>query len=130
MTFQSVDPAVEATARAVVDSAYSVHRNLGPGLVEPVYQACMYHELDKRDISCATEEMVPIVYDGITLDNRLRLDLRVNNHLIVELKAVDRIREVHRAQALTYLKVTGLCLALLINFNVALIKDGIHRIIL
>jgi len=74
--------------------------------------------------------MVPIVYDGIMLESRLRLDVLVNDHLIVEFKTVEKILEVHQAQALNYLKVTGLRLALLINFNVARIKDGIHRVIL
>lgn len=127
---EPLEPAVEQSARAAVESAYAVHRNLGPGLVEAVYERCVCHELNKRGIAFATQVMVPIVYDGMTLESRLRLDMLVNDHLIVEFKTVERVLEVHRAQALTYLKVTGLRLALLINFNVAMIKDGIHRVIL
>lgn len=129
MKYHPLSPEIEASARAVVDSAYAVHRNLGPGLIESIYEACLCHELGKRDVRCLTQQGFPIVYDGVPLDAGVRLDMIVNDHLIVELKTVATLLPVHEAQALTYLKITSMRLALLINFNVAIIKDGIRRII-
>lgn len=119
---------VDKVARQVVDAAYSIHNSLGPGLLESVYEACLAHELIKRGLNIERQITLPIIYDNIRLDAGLRLDLIVNNCLIVELKAVDAIIPVHKAQLLTYLKLTGHRLGLLINFNVPVIKDGIHRI--
>ncbi len=117
-------------ARHVVDAALTVHRQLGPGLLESVYEICLAHELGKRNLSVQSQVVLPVIYDGIRLDAGLRLDLMVNDCLIVELKTVEDLLLIHHAQALTYLKLSGKRLALLINFNVPLIKDGIKRIAL
>ena len=121
---------VDAVARQVVDSAFVVHKVLGPGLLESVYEICLAHELAKRGLSVQRQLALPIFYDGIRLDAGLRLDLLVNEAVIVELKVVECLLPVHKAQALTYLKLSGHRLALLINFNVPLIKDGIERLVL
>jgi len=115
-------------ARIVVDSAFRVHSMLGPGLIESVYEVCLCHELSKRGVTFEKQLELPIVYDGMRLETGLRLDLVVERCLIVELKVVEQILPVHRAQLLTYLKIAGHRLGLLINFHVALIKNGIERI--
>lgn len=117
-------------ARAVVDAAFAVHKALGPGLLESVYEVCLTHELTKRGLDMARQLQLPVVYDGLQLDAALRLDLLVARCVVVELKAVETILPVHHAQVLTYLKLTGHRLGLLINFNVPLIRDGIKRVIL
>jgi GxxExxY protein len=117
-------------ARAVVDAAYTVHKSLGPGLLESVYEVCLAHEISKRGFHVERQVAIPVVYDDVRLDAGLRLDLLVEKCLIVELKAVEAILPVHRAQMLTYLRLTGHRLGLLINFNVPLIRDGIQRIAL
>jgi GxxExxY protein len=117
-------------AEIVVDSALTVHRALGPGLLESVYSVCLAHELRKRGVQVQRELPLPISYDGILLDAGLRLDMLVDDCVIVELKAVECLLPVHHAQVLTYLKLTGHRLGLLINFNTPLIRDGIRRIVL
>ena len=121
--------AVDGVARIVVDAALSVHRALGPGLLESVYETCLAYELTKRGLSVERQVIVPILYDGVEMESGLRLDMLVEHCLVVELKAVEAIQPIHRAQVLTYLKLTGHRLALLINFNVPLIREGISRII-
>src|SRR5262245_1487045 len=120
---------IEELAKQVVDAAFSVHKSLGPGLLESVYEACLAYELEKLRIPFRKQVPVPIIYDGATLDAELRIDLLVGECLIVEIKAVDRDHPVFMAQLLTYLKLTGNRLGLLINFNVPLIKDGIRRVV-
>jgi GxxExxY protein len=117
-------------ARAVVNAAFRVHQELGPGLLESVYQLCLVEELLRSGLSVRTEVMVPIVYRGSRLDGNLRLDILVDHAVIVELKAVETMHPVYDAQMLTYLKLTNIRLGLLINFNVPLIKQGIKRIAL
>ena len=119
----------ERVAREVVDSAFKVHKALGPGLLESVYAACLCHELSQRGLSFKTEVPVPVIYNNVRLDAGLRLDLLVSDCVVVELKSVEKMNTLFEAQLLTYLKLTGLRLGLLINFNVPLIKDGIKRII-
>ena len=119
---------VQVLSRNVVDSALRVHRALGPGLLESVYETCLQHELSRRGVQTARQRSLPITYDGLTLDGGLRLDLLVADRLIVEIKAVDMLLPIHKAQLLTYLRLSGLRLGLLINFNVTRLKDGIHRI--
>ncbi|MBC2596396.1 GxxExxY protein [Ruficoccus amylovorans] len=114
----------------VVDSAFKVHTTLGPGLIESVYEACMLHELRKRGVHAESQVSLPIRYDDVTLDAGLRLDIWVERKLIVELKATESLLPVHKAQLLTYLKLSRCRLGLLINFNSALIKDGIQRLAL
>jgi len=113
----------------IIACAMRVHRALGPGLLEKVYQECLFYELNKAGISVKKEFMLPIKYDGIELESGLRIDLLVENKLVIELKSVDEINDVHMAQTLTYLKLSGCKLGLIINFNVALLKQGIKRII-
>ena len=121
---------VELTATAVVDGAFKVHKALGPGLLESVYHTCLLHELRVRCLRVESEVAVPIVYGDVRLDGGLRIDMLVNDSVIVELKAVDVMNPVFEAQVLSYLKLTGRRLGLLINFNVPLIKKGIKRLIL
>jgi len=120
----------EETARKTVDCAFQVHRALGPGLLESVYEVCLCHELHKNGIVFERQVSMPVLYDGLRLDAGLRLDVVVAGCVIVELKAVEQILPVHKAQMLTYLKLSGIRLGLLINFNVPTIKTGIQRIIL
>jgi GxxExxY protein len=128
--YASLPVETEQIAKEIVDSAYKVHKALGPGLIESVYEVCLGYELRKRKIPFQTQPPVPIVYDGVRLETALRLDLLVADSIIVELKAVDQMNPVFEAQLLSYLKLTGHRLGFLINFNVALIKDGIQRIII
>jgi len=128
--FEPLPPDIEHLAKVVVDAAYKVHSSLGPGLLESVYETCLAHELTKRRIPSRRQVKIPVIYDGIRLEAGLRIDLLVDNKLILEIKAVEEMNRIHKAQVLTYLKLTELRLGLLINFNVALIKSGIERVIL
>jgi GxxExxY protein len=125
-----IPPETNEIARQIVDAAFAVHTALGPGLLESVYEVCLVHELRKRGLTVRQQVVLPVHYDGVRLDAGLRLDLLVNDTVIVEIKAVENLLPVHKAQALTYLKLTGCRLALLINFNVPVIKEGIHRLAL
>ena len=120
----------ESLAKVVVDSAYKVHSTLGPGLLESVYEACLAHELARRQIPFQTQLVIPIVYEGLRLESGLRIDMLVDKQLLVEIKACEQMNKVFKAQVLTYLKLMNLRLGLLVNFNVPLIKNGIERIIL
>ncbi|MCE1228168.1 MAG: GxxExxY protein [Firmicutes bacterium] len=111
----------------VVDAALTVHRELGPGLLESVYEVCLCEELDSRGVTVQRQVPVPVTFRGKELDAALRIDLLVENVLVIELKSVDSILPVHHAQMLSYLKLSGHRLGLLINFNVPLLKSGIHR---
>ncbi len=113
----------------VIGAANEVHRHLGPGLLESAYEACLCRELELQGLSVARQVPLPVIYKGLTLDCGYRLDLVVNDELIVELKTVEKVLEIHKAQLLTYLKLTGKRLGLLINFNVPYLRDGVHRII-
>ena len=128
-TFEPIPAEVERIAAAIVDAAFKVHSTLGAGLLESVYEACLCHELRQRDVPFQSQVVLPVIYDGVRLDAGLRLDLLVASQVIVELKAVEKMVPLFDAQRLTYLKLTGLRLGLLINFNVPLIKDGIRRIV-
>lgn len=127
---EPVPARTEEVARAVVDAAFRVHSKLGPGLLESVYETCMEYELKKRGLKTQRQVVVPILYDELTLDAGFRLDLLVDESLVVELKAVENMLPLYDAQMLTYLKLTGHRLGLLMNFNVPLIKDGIKRLVL
>ncbi len=128
--FEPLPAETEHLATIVVDAAYNVHSGLGPGLLESVYQICLAHELRKRGLSIGTQVVIPVLYDGIRLEAGLRVDLLVEKQLLVEIKAVEEMNRLFKAQVLTYLKLTGIRLGFLINFNVPLIKNGIQRIIL
>ena len=121
---------MERLATLIVDAAYAVHKNLGPGLLEGIYEPCFCHEIGKRGTAYERQVIVPLVYDGIKFSEGLRIDVLVEKHIICELKAVEMIKPVHTAQVLTYLKLTNNRLGFLINFNVPIIKYGIRRIIL
>lgn len=121
---------VEKYSRPILDSAYAIHSALGPGLLENIYELTMLHELTKRKLMVKRQVTLPVIYDGIEFEAGLRLDLLVEDRIIVELKAVETLSPVHEAQLLTYLRLTGKRLGFLINFNVASLKDGIKRIVL
>jgi GxxExxY protein len=127
---ENTTSAIERVTREIVDAAFKVHKALGPGLLESVYQACLVYELLKRGLRVLQQVRVPIMYDGVQLATDLCLDLLVEDCVIVEIKAVEKMNPVFKAQALTYLKLTRKRLCFLINFNVPLIKDGIERIVL
>jgi GxxExxY protein len=113
----------------IIGLAIKVHRLMGPGLLESVYLTCLCYELKKADLIVEREKMVPLYYEGVKLDQSYRLDLLVQQKIIVEIKAVESITAVHRAQLLSYLKLTGCPIGLLINFNVELLKEGICRMV-
>ncbi len=123
-------PQEETLAKAIVDSAYVIHRSLGPGLLESIYETCFCHELKKRHIPYRRQVIVPLVYDGVKLAEGLRLDLLVEDLIVCELKSVEAMNRVFLAQILSQLKLTGKRLGFLINFNVPIIKEGIRRVIL
>lgn len=127
MKYKELSQQEEQIGKAIVNAAYTIHKELGPGLLEKVYEACMAHELRKIEYDVKRQIDIPIVYDGIQFDEGLRLDLLVNDLVVVELKAVDLVNPVWEAQIISHLKLTGLNLGFLINFNVALIKNGIRR---
>jgi GxxExxY protein len=121
---------VDAIARQVVDAGLKVHRALGPGLLESAYEHCLAYELGLRGISVRRQVSLPIAYEDTTLDAGYRLDLVVGEAVVVEVKAVEALSRLHEAQVLTYLKLSGLRLGFLMNFNVALFKDGVRRLAL
>jgi GxxExxY protein len=125
---ESKDGELDRIARSVVDCVFTVHKELGPGLLESVYQACLCEELRSRRISFQEQVCLPIKYRMLRLESGLRLDLLIEDLIIVELKSVHRMEPLFKAQLLSYLRVSGLHLGFLITFNVALIKEGIFRI--
>lgn len=116
--------------REIISVAIEVHRSLGPGLLESAYQVCMCHELSLRKLDFIQQVEVPVSYKGVLLDGGYRLDILVANRVVVELKAVQELLPVHEAQLLTYMRLLGFRVGLLINFNVAVLKDGIRRRVL
>ncbi len=114
----------------VIGAAIDVHRALGPGLLESAYEACLAYELAQRGLNVEQQKPLPIIYKEVSLDTGYRLDLLVESNVIVELKAVDSLTPLHKAQMMSYLKLSGLKLGLLINFNVQVLKSGIQRIII
>jgi len=130
MNYKPLSKREESLAEKIVDAAYTVHKILGPGLLEKVYEVCFCHELSKRGLKNQRQVDIPIVYDGMTFDEGLRIDVLVEELIICELKAVDQMNSVWEAQIISHLKLTGNRLGFLINFNVPLIKNGIKRIIL
>lgn len=114
----------------IIGCAFRVHSQLGPGLLESTYKVCLAYELNKLEYSVETEKVLPVVYERVKLDAGYRLDLIVDGKVIVELKAVEALNDVHVAQLLTYLKLSNVRLGLLINFNVKDLKSGIRRLVL
>ena len=129
MEFEKTSEREEVVAKKIVDAAYKVHKALGPGLLEKIYEACFCHELRKRELSYQRQVDIPIEYDGLKFDEGLRLDVLVEELIICEIKAVDKMNPVWQAQLLSYLKLTGKRIGFLINFNVPIAKNGIKRII-
>ena len=114
----------------IIGSAIEVHKALGPGLLESVYEECLCHEFDLRRIPYKRQHAIPVQYKGAKLDCGYRIDILVANRVILELKSVDCLEPIHEAQTLTYLKLTGFKVGLLINFNVPVLRDGVKRLIL
>ena len=113
----------------IIGAAIEVHKNLGPGLLESVYETCLCRELEIRQIAFEKQKELPITYKSEKLDGGLRLDVVVEKRVIIELKACDKLLPIHEAQLLTYLKLTGIKIGLLINFNVSILRQGIKRLI-
>jgi GxxExxY protein len=120
---------IEDIAKEIVDSAVKVHRQLGPGLLESAYQACLTYELMKRGLKVASEVILPIHYEGHEIESGYRIDMLVENCIIIENKVVEQISPIHEAQLLTYLKLKGCWLGFLLNWNVTKMKDGIKRFV-
>ena len=119
---------INRVTEAVIGSGIEVHRTLGPGLLESAYEECLCRELDLRGVSFERQKALPVSYKGLHLESGYRLDLLVDEQVVVEIKAVDTIHNIHVAQLLTYLKLGGWQVGLLVNFNVPVLKDGIRRI--
>ena len=119
----------EEVGRQIVDAAIHVHRALGPGLLESAYQKCLAHELERRGLVVMSEVPLPVIYDGMTIEVGYRLDLLVHDLVVVENKAVESLLPIHEAQLLTYLKLSQKKLGFLLNWNVALMKNGIKRMV-
>ena len=113
----------------IIDSAIKVHTTLGPGLLESAYEACLKHELSNRNLKVIAQLNLPVFYDGVTIDAGYRLDLLVEDSVIIEIKAVEQLKSIHEAQLITYLKLSDKKLGLLINFNVTRLKYGIKRLV-
>lgn len=123
-------PGQDPLSGAVIGAALEVHRSIGPGLLESAYRRCITWELEQRGIDFAAEVPLPVVYKGNRLDCGYRIDLLVQNQLVVELKAIDRLLPIHEAQLLTYLRLSGKRTGLLINFHTRQLKEGIKRLVL
>ena len=120
---------IEEVGRLIVDGAYQVHSGLGPGLLESSYQACLAHELRQRGLRVKAEIPQPVIYKGVSIDTGYRIDMLVEDCVVIENKCVEQVLPIHEAQLLTYLKLGGYHLGYLINWNVPLIKNGIKRIV-
>lgn len=116
-------------AKIIVNAAYNVHLALGPGLLESAYEACLFYELTQAGLKVVSQVNLPVIYREVYLECGYRIDLLVEDRVIIEIKSVSQLNDVHLAQAITYLKLSNCRLALLINFNVAKIKDGIRRVV-
>ena len=136
MTAEPAEPAeMEEAARLdritdkTIGAAIEMHRALGPGLLESAYEACLAYEVADRGVAVERQKPLPVIYRGVALDAWYRLDLLVERVVIVEIKATDRLAPIHEAQLLSYLKLSGCCVGLLINFNVKILKNGIRRVV-
>jgi GxxExxY protein len=129
MSFLRISEQEELIGKAIVNAAYKIHKKLGPGLLEKVYEVCLTYELKKEGFAVSRQVDIPIQYDGIVFDEGLRLDILVEQKVIVEIKAVDQVNPVWQAQILSHLKLTQLRLGYLVNFNVPIIKQGIKRFV-
>lgn len=123
------DPTIERRARVLFDCAFSIHRQYGPGLLESAYEKILAHELNKKGISVSCQQLLPIHHDGLVIDAGYRLDMVLDELVIVELKCVEKLQPIHEAQLITYLKLSGIKLGFLINFHEKLLKNGIRRFV-
>ena len=121
---------INALSKETIGAAMEVHRALGPGLLEGAYEACLAHELAKRELSFERQRPIPLTYGGEVIEVGFRADFIVEKAILLELKSVERLQPIHTAQVLTYLKLTGLQLGLLINFNVKVLQHGIRKVVL
>ncbi len=119
----------EEIFKKILDCAFRIHTELGPGLLESTYEECLYYELNQTGLQVEKQKVLPIVYKEVKLDAGYRIDLLVENSIVIELKSVESLNDVHFAQILTYLKLSGCKLGLLANFNVRHLKDGIKRVV-
>ncbi|MBU4224769.1 MAG: GxxExxY protein [Chloroflexi bacterium] len=127
--FAPIPVEAEVIGKKVLDAAYAVHTALGPGLLESVYEACLAHKIRQQRVDVETQVVVPVTFEGVRVETGLRLDMLASRLVIVEIKAVETMIPLYEAQLITYLKVTGLRLGYLINFNVIHLKDGIKRMV-
>ena len=130
MSYQNIPSELNQLSNEIIGLAIKVHKALGPGLLESSYKECLYYEVVKAGYFAEKEKPLPLIYETIKLDIGYRIDLLVENKLIIEIKSVDALADIHTAQVLTYLKLSGNRLGLLINFNVVLLKNGIKRLVL
>ena len=128
--YEPIPPELDAIGKLIVDAAYTVHKNLGPGLLEKVYEICFCHELEKRGLISKRQVDIPIVYDGLKFNEGLRLDVLVEDEVICELKAIENVNPVWEAQVLSHIKLLNKRLGYLINFNVVNIGSGIKRFVI
>jgi GxxExxY protein len=130
LDYETISPKAEAVAETVVDCGLRVHRVLGPGLLESAYETCLAFEIGRCGLDVRRQVVLPIEYDGTTLDAGYRIDLLVEDAVLVEIKSVEALQPIHQAQLLTYLKLSGIRLGFLMNFNVVLFKQGLKRLVL
>ena len=121
---------IEEVFKKILDCSFHVHTVLGPGLLESAYEECLFHELKKAGFSVEKQKPLPLIFEDVLLNVGYRIDLMVENKIIIEIKSVDSLADIHLAQILTYLKLSGCRLGLLVNFNVRHLKDGIKRVVL
>ena len=124
---EQLDPRLNKITSEIISAAMTVHSALGPGLLESAYQACLVHELRKRGMKVETEVPVPVVYDGVKLECGYRIDMIVGDSVVLELKAIEAIAPIHEAQLISYIKLSGKRIGLLVNFHVLHLRDGIMR---
>ena len=120
---------IETIGKEIVDSAIRVHRTLGPGLLESAYQQCLGYELGKRGLNVECERVLPVAYNGRSIDAGYRVDMLVEGLVIIENKTVEKLLPIHYAQLITYLKLSGCKIGYLLNWNVSLMKNGIKRVV-
>ncbi len=128
-SFVPIPTKTEEASKIIIEAAFKVHTALGPGLLESVYETCLAYELMIRNVKAETQVSLPVRYEGITVESGLRMDMLVDNCVIVEIKAVEKVIPLYKAQLLTYLKLANIRLGLLINFNEIHLRDGIARLV-
>lgn len=129
MQYQDIPESLNLLSQEIIGLSIKVHKALGPGLLESSYKECLFHEIIKAGYWAEKEKPLPLVYETVKLDLGYRIDILVENKLVIEIKAIDTLADIHTAQVLTYLKLSGNRLGLLINFNVTLLKNGIKRLV-